>query len=166
MKVHIDMNYSTPPTEATWDDYIEQQPGNIDLPYAKRRFFNKTHNEVFAGFKSNVIERTDELHFMPMELFSYYIQYYFEYIQTGVYQTHKMEDRWFFRGEVSSCFLGLIKEKLDEYPVASQSMKQDLLDTVDYMLQNIDHFNSEDNIEVYGDAVQKLKHIKALTENL
>lgn len=35
-----------------------------------------------------------------------------------------------------------------------------------YMLHNIDHFNSEDNIEVYGDAVQELKHIKALTEKL
>ena len=71
----------------------------------------------------------------------------------------------FFRGSLGSSFLTLIKDKLDEYPVESQAIKQDLLDTVDYMLQNIDHFNSEDNIEVYGDAVQKLKHIKVLNLN-
>ncbi len=51
----------TVPTEEDWGDYNS----DLDQEYAHRVFAGHTNEEMQPHFRANVIERTDELRFMP-----------------------------------------------------------------------------------------------------
>jgi hypothetical protein len=62
--------YAMPvPTEAEWGDYR----ADLDQSYAHKLFAGRTNQEMLPHFRRNVIERTDELRWMPESPFRYYM---------------------------------------------------------------------------------------------
>ena len=57
------------PTEAEWGDY----EADLDQKYAHKMFAGRTNQEMLPHFRRNVIERTEELRFMPVAPFRYYM---------------------------------------------------------------------------------------------
>jgi hypothetical protein len=56
------------PTEAEWGNY----QADLDQSYAHKMFGGRTNQEMIPHFQRNVIERTDELRWMPPIPFRYY----------------------------------------------------------------------------------------------
>ena len=52
------------PTEAEWGNY----QADLDQEYAHKMFAGRSNQEMIPHFRRNVIERTDELRWMPPSL--------------------------------------------------------------------------------------------------
>jgi hypothetical protein len=83
------------PTEAEWGDY----QADLDQEYAHKMFGGRTNQEMIPYFQRNVIERTDELRWMPPIPFRYYMLGFRDLVMAG-----RLEETW--ASDAASCFLG------------------------------------------------------------
>jgi hypothetical protein len=67
------------PTEADWGDY----QSDLDQKYAHDLFAGHTHEEMQLHFYRCVIERADELRWMPKIPFRYYMLGFRDYVMAG-----------------------------------------------------------------------------------
>ena len=93
------------PTEADWGDY----QADLDQTHAHKLFAGRTNQEMLPHFRSNVIERTDELRWMPEVPFRYYVLGFRDFVIAGEFDQLEASD-------AASCFLGLVLEKLERQP--------------------------------------------------
>jgi len=67
------------PTEAEWGDYEV----DLDQKYAHKMFAGRANQEMLPHFRRNVIERTDELRWMPVAPFRYYMLGFRDFVMAG-----------------------------------------------------------------------------------
>lgn len=67
------------PTEADWGDY----QADLDQNYAHGLFAGRTNEEMQPHFQRDVIERTDELRWMPEVPFRYYMLGFRDLVKAG-----------------------------------------------------------------------------------
>jgi len=67
------------PTEAEWGEY----QADLDQKYAHSLFAGHTNEEMQPHFYRNVIERTDELRWMPEVPFRYYMLGFRDFVMAG-----------------------------------------------------------------------------------
>ncbi len=139
-------------TEADWDRLI-QEVRSDDVLYAKRIFWNKSDEEIMDAFESGFafIERCDELRFMPPELFNYYYHYFPEFVARDNYDSSDTPG-------VASCFIQLLEEKLEDHSFYYEELLVLANNTLDFILDNIDRFNTDP--EIYGDFLPRIKALK------
>jgi hypothetical protein len=137
------------PTETDWGNYRD----DLDQNYAHDQFAGKTNDEMQPHFFRNVIERTDELRWMPEVPFRYYMLGFRDFVAAG-----KFDDLW--DSDVASCFLSLVEEKLTKQPAYILPIMNDLLSTVRHVAEHQSEFNADPKI--YGDFREKLNRIEAL----
>lgn len=134
------------PTEQDWEGYQD----DIDARYAYEYFFGKTIYELTEEFRQSVIERADELRFMPVRPFRYYIFALSHFI---------MEDNY-LEGEadmtINSLF-NLVLEKLNEYPENILPVMERLLPSLQFMADNVERYNISE--EIYGSVPNRLQTI-------
>ncbi len=140
-------------TEADWDRLIKELRYDEDVVYAKKIFWNKSDKEIMDTFESGFAftERSDELRYMPDELFNYYYHYFPEFVIRGNY------DRLDTPG-VADCFMTLLKEKLADHSFHYEEILVLANNTLDFILDNIDKFNYSQ--KVYGDFLPRIKALK------
>ncbi|HZV88613.1 MAG TPA: hypothetical protein VFF95_13770 [Candidatus Binatus sp.] len=141
------------PTEADWGDY----QGDLDRAYAHKLFAGRSNQEMIPHFRRNVIERTDELRWMPELPFRYYMLGFRDFVMAG-----KFDPLW--ASDAASCFVGLVLEKLEKQPRHILQIMPELLPAVRYVAMNQSLFEASEN--VYGSFPEKLRRIEGLYETL
>jgi hypothetical protein len=98
--------YAMPvPTEAEWGDC----QADLDQSHAHKLFAGRTNQEMLPHFRRNVIERTDELRWMPISPFRYYMLGFRDFVMTGDFDQPDAPD-------AANCLLGLVLGKLERQP--------------------------------------------------
>lgn len=139
------------PTEAEWGDY-EADP---DQKYAHKLFAGRTNQEMLPHFRRNVIERTDELRWMPESPFRYYMLGFRDFLMSGDLGELGAAD-------AASCFLGLVLEKLEKQPGYILPIILQVLPAIRHVATNQASFGASESI--YGSFQDKLKRIEALSQ--
>ena len=137
------------PTEAEWGDY----QADLDQEDSHDLFGGHTNEEMQPHFYRNVIERTDELRWMPIIPFRYYMLGFRDFVMAGNFDGLRSSD-------AASCFLGLVEEKLEKQHEFILPIMSELLPAVRHVGQNQSAFNADEDI--YGSFQEKLKRIEAL----
>lgn len=137
------------PTEKEWLGYEK----DLDASYAYKVFFGKTNDEMQSSFKLNVIERTDEIRFMPVKAFQYYIFGLRDYVM-------KRNFGYLDSSDAASCFLGLVLEKLESEPSKIIPVLSELIPSLEFVSNNQKLY--EANEEIYGSFKNKYEHIISL----
>ncbi len=137
------------PTEAQWENY----KNDLDACYAHSIFAGKSNDDVQIVFEQNVIERTDELRWMPRVPFQYYMLGFKQFIET---RAEHCDDR----SDAASCFIRLVAEKLDNTPDFIAPILDRLMPTVEYVVLNQDRFDAD--ISIYGNFFEIYENILKL----
>jgi hypothetical protein len=139
------------PSESDWENYKD----DIDASYAHDLFIGKTNEEMQVHFRRCVIERADELRWMPKIPFRYYMLGFRDFVMSGNY------DDW--GADVASCFIGLVEEKLAKEPDFILPIMPQLMPAIEYVANNQKKFGATEKI--YGNFMEKFKRIKEISEN-
>lgn len=137
------------PTEAEWGDY----QADLDQKYAHDLFAGHTNEDMQPHFYRNVIERSDELRWMPEMPFRYYMLGFRDFVMAGKFAHVESSD-------AASCFLGLIEEKLENQPAHILPIMPELLPAIRHVGKNQTSFDADENI--YGKFLEKLARIEAM----
>jgi hypothetical protein len=103
-------------------------------------------------FRANVIERTDELPFMPEIPLRYYMIEFRDFVMAGDFE--------FEGADAASCFLRLVVEKLEQGPAGIAPIMPELLETVEHVARNQSAFDAD--MDIYGDFLDLFARIRAL----
>ncbi len=126
------------PSKKEWKGYEK----DIDASYAFKLFYGKTNAEVQDLLRKNVIESVDEIRFMPIGAFQYYIFALRDYVM-------KREFEFYDSSDAASCFIGLVLEKLRESPEFILPIIDELLPAVEFVAKNQTLYDADEDI--YGD---------------
>ena len=135
------------PTEEQWGSW----KSDVDLASAHNIFFGKSNAEVQDDFYRCVIERADELRYMPNEVFQYYILGFKDFIMAGKFQL-------FDSADAADSFLKLIEHKLKNSYESLKPVFSDIYPAIEYVCQNQVEFDAD--INIYGDFSERLEGIK------
>ncbi len=134
------------PDLSAWQGYED----DIDSRYAFNTFFGKSLLEVQPLLKINVIERADEIRFMPVKAFQYYIFSLRDFILNKNYFVDEADCA------VDSYFT-LIQEKLNLAPDAILPIIDELLSSLHFIAENIADYNI--NEDIYGSIPARLQQL-------
>jgi hypothetical protein len=140
------------PTQAEWGNY----QADLDQAHAYAVFGGRTNQEMLPFFRRNVIERTDELQWMPELPFRYYMLGFRDFVMSDDFGAMGASD-------AASCFLGLVLRKLERQPHSIMPIMPELLPTVRFVATNQAVFGASERI--YGSFSEKLKRIEALSQS-
>jgi hypothetical protein len=135
------------PSEIEWDNY----KNNPDSLYAYNVFSGKTNQEMQESFKINVLERVDELRWMPEKAFQYYMLGFRDYVMAGDFG-------FYDKADASCCFLELIIQQLEGQPNHIIPILPKLMEAVEYVGNNQSKYAADE--EIYGSFKEKLLKIK------
>jgi hypothetical protein len=139
-------------SEADWGNYKD----DLDQEYGHRIFFGKNAEETIPLFERNVIERADELHFMPVIPFRYYILAFRNYVMSEEVLKSDMAS------DAASCFLNLVKLKLREDANSIVPVMSELMPAIEHVAANQALFDAD--VDIYGDFSEKLVEIRRLMQ--
>jgi hypothetical protein len=138
------------PTEEDWGDYRR----DLDQEWAHRQFAGRTNAEMLPEFDRNVLERAEDLHWMPAIPFRYYMLGFRDYILAGEFAES-------FASDAASCFLRLVQVLLETEPTKIAPIMPELLPTLRYVGGNQALFDAEE--EIYGSFREVLARIESLS---
>ena len=138
------------PTEEDWGNY----QADPDQEYSHGIFAGRTNEEMLTAFRDNVIERTEDLRWMPGVPFQYYMIGFKDFIKTGDFG-HPCD-----AANSASCFIRLVLETLEAQPDHILRIMPDLFPTVDYVANHQAEYEADENI--YGSFLEICKQIKSL----
>ena len=107
---------------------------------------------MLAHFRKSVIERTDELRWMPEVPFQYYVLGLRDFVMAGEFDELEASD-------AASCFLGLVLEKLEKRP-------RFILPVMPQLHVAANQASYRASASIYGSFAEKWKRIASLHETL
>lgn len=140
------------PSEKDWAGYER----DIDARYAHKIFFGKSNEQMQSAFRDNVIEKTDEIRFMPTSAFQYYVFGLRDFVIRRQFVDYESSD-------AANCFLGLVLEKLRKEPHTIVPVIDQLLPDLEYVARNQDLYEADKDI--YGDFMETFEEILRLSGN-
>lgn len=138
------------PSEEDWGDY----KSDLDQKYAHEIFFGKSLEETIPDFERNVIERVDELRFMPTTPFRYYLLALRNYVTSKSVLGNDMAP------DAASSFLNLVAEKLRDSFDSIAPVMDEIMPGVEYVASNQETYDAD--VDIYGDFAAKLAEIRGL----
>lgn len=136
------------PSEQDWGDYA----ADLDQAYAHKIFFGKAFTETFGDFERSVIDRVDEIRFMAVIPFRYYLLALREYVLSYYVLTTESAS------DAASCFLRLVLEKLENFPEQILPVMDVIMPAVEYVAEHQSLFDAD--VEVYGEFKEHLARIR------
>ena len=70
----------TIPTEEDWQYYDSDKILSLDVNYAHDKFIGKTNEQMLPLYKDQVLARAEDLHWMPIKPFQYYVFGFKDYV--------------------------------------------------------------------------------------
>jgi len=142
----------TIPTDTDWRTPTRD---DLDAAYARRMFLGKSAKDTLPMFRENVLERVEDLRFMPPVPFRYYVLSF----RTFVLSDAALEDE-LVSADAASCFLDLVESKLKEDPSSILPVIWDLLPAVESVATQQERYAAP--VSIYGDFLERARRIKAL----
>ena len=139
------------PEEKDWGEWKD----DLDLRYAHKNFAGKSISEAIDLFVKHSLHYQEDLQWMPIVPFQFYIHAYKEYI---------LSERSRDDSDGASCYLRLIKQKLENEPDHVLNIFELLLPSLEAVADRQDFY--EANTEIYGDFRKILSSICKLYNKL
>ena len=130
------------------------ESGDLDVEYARGIFFGKSAQQMAPLFARNVLERVDEIRFMPDACFPYYMLALRDYVLLEPTKASEMAP------DAASSFIGLIAEKLAQHRALIQPLMAELLPALEYLVRHQAEYGAE--VDIYGDFGERVAEIKRL----
>ena len=111
---------------------------------------------MLPHFRRNVIERADELQWMPVAPFRYYMLGFRDFVMAGEFDATWAPD-------AASCFIGLVLRKLEKQPGYILAIIPHLLPAIRHVAMNQESYGATESI--YGSFQEKLRRIEALSQS-
>jgi hypothetical protein len=124
------------PTEADW----RSEPWDLDIPYAYRHFFGKTLAEAFDLFVENALCHQEDIMFMPLACFRYYVHAYIDYL---------LSDKSAGDSDGASCFFGIVECRKEDINGSGEGLRRRVRDVLLRLREEQQWFHAEP--EIYGD---------------
>lgn len=138
------------PTIGEWGDISD-----LDIHYAYEIFGGKDNSSLQCEFKKNVIERCENLRWMPIIPFQYYVIGFKKYIESNDFGKFDMPD-------AANCFIELIEEKAITQPEFLEAVYPELKSCIEYLADH--QVEYEADLDIYGDFKAKAMNIFAALE--
>jgi hypothetical protein len=142
----------TIPTEVDWG---EREKGDFDAEYAHKMFAGKSIAEALAMFRDNVLERAEDVRFMPTIPFRYYMLAFKEYVLSDAALEDEVD-----AASAADAFLNLVEWRLRQAPRSIVPILTDLVPAVEYVVNHQGRYGA--NVEIYGDFHERLDRINEL----
>jgi len=139
------------PTNYDWGNYIQ----DLDQISAYNIFAGKSNTEVQKLFSDNVIERTDEIRFMTIKPFQYYMIGFKQYLMSIEFDEDSAAD-------AVSCFIRLVEEKLTNKPEYIIPIMDEIYPVVQHIAEH--QLDYDADLIIYGDFTEMLSRILVLYE--
>ena len=137
------------PGENEWRGWEE----NLDSQYSYKRFFGRSNESMQPDFKYNVVERSDDIRWMPKEAFQYYILGLRDFVMSD-------NHGWLQNSDAASCYMELVLSTLSTTPDFIRPIYKQLEKSLIYIAENQQEFEADEDI--YGNFKLKLKEIEQL----
>jgi hypothetical protein len=141
------------PSEESWiwkdSPYLD-----LDSAWAKGKFCGKSLDEVAIYFEDAVMGAQEDLMYMPAIPLQYYM-FAFAHFLTRTDRS----DCW-DNSDGASCFLLLLKSKLEEFPEFILPVMERLMPVAEYVASNQELFKA--GVDIYGSFPDLLIEIKDL----
>ena len=137
------------PDEKDWENWND----DLDTRCAFEQFGGKSISEAVELFVENALYYQEDLQWMPKLPFQYYVHAYKEYL---------LSDRAPRDSDAASCYLRLIKLRLETDPEFVVEIFDSLLPSVRHVAENQDFYDA--HMDIYGDFLVLLTEIMALNE--
>jgi hypothetical protein len=134
------MNMMLIPTESDW----HSEPWCIDTPYAYEHFSGKSIEEASELFVKNSIYYHEDIMFMPLQCFRYYIHAYMNYL---------LSDKSKGDSSGADCFFGLIKFRKAEILAADENLRAKISEVLRRLGASQEWYDAE--LEIFGDFTTK-----------
>lgn len=125
------------PKESDWGDYRSGR----DSICAYRAYFGKSNSDMQQGFYNCVIERFDELKYVPLSVFEYYIIGARDYILKNNFPSFEAAD-------AVCCFISLVQFWIEKSPDFMAKIKSEVCPVLTMILNYQDKYDV--NPEIYG----------------
>jgi len=139
------------PEEKDWGNWKD----DLDVRYAHGNFAGKSISEAIELFVEHSLHYQEDLQWMPIIPFQFYIHAYMEYIISE----RSKED-----SDGASCYLRLIKLKLENEPEQVLNIFELLLPSLRAVADRQNFYDA--NIEIYGDFKEIFSSICRLYNKL
>ena len=137
------------PTEIDW----RSEPWDLDIPYAYKHFFGKDLQEAFDLFVDNSLYDQEDIMFMPLPCFRYYVLAYTNYL---------LSEQSKGDSDGASCFFGLVECRKDDIRSSSEQLVAQIIITLKNLHENQEWYDADENI--YGNfkdrSINCLKQIQ------
>ena len=130
------MNEMRIPTEVDW----RSEPWGIDTPYAYEHFFGKGRAEAFALFVENAMLYQEDVMFMPLACFKYYLHPYMDYL---------LSDESAGDSDGASCFFGIVEIRSRDIYVGGEDLRRRVTEVLGCLRNRQQWYNAEPKI--YGE---------------
>lgn len=130
--------------------------GDLDVEYARQIFFGKSAQQMVPLFARNVLERVDEIRFMPDACFAYYMLALRDYVLLDPTRASEMAP------DAASSFIGLTAEKLAQHRALIQPLMAELLPALEYLVRHQAEYGAD--VDIYGDFGERVAEIKRLQQ--
>lgn len=143
------------PTEEDWSDYDKEFILDLDVKYARGQFFGMSNAQMLPRYKDHVLMRAEDLHWMPIKPFQYYVFGFRDFVRKGDFGFYESSD-------AASAFLGLILQKLKEQPSHILPVIPELMKDIEYIAENQSMYEAD--IDIYGDFMGIYNEIVSLAK--
>jgi hypothetical protein len=116
----------------------------LDGECAYRQFVGKTHSEAVEMFQEASLNRQEDLMWMPLRCFEFYVNAYIEYLRSEC-----------ARGDAdgANAFFGLTQFRLHEIKRLEKSLKQQIVETINFLGNSQKWFDADP--EIYGSFAER-----------
>jgi hypothetical protein len=138
------------PDESDWENYWD----DLDTKYAYKQFFGKSNEEMQPYFEENVMLFSEDIYWMPIKPFQYYIFGFRDFVLTKAFRLDS------FGSDAASIYLGVILDHLEKNPSFVTPIFDQLKESIDYVAKNQVLYDA--NEEIYGSFIELRERIYQL----
>jgi hypothetical protein len=138
------------PTEADW----RSEPWDIDTAYAYENFFGKSLAEAFDLFVENAIRYQEDILFMPLACFEYYVHAYIDYL---------LSDKSKGDSDGANCFFGLVDNRKTDIRSSVDDLRSRVVEVLTRLRSEQQWYDA--NPGIYGDFAARADEAMKLIES-
>ena len=135
------------PSEADW----HSEPWWIDTPHAYEYFNKKSLAEAVALFVDNAICYQEDIMFMPLPCFRYYVRAYIDYLLSDASKDDS---------DAANCFFGIVEFRRDDILTSGDELRGLILDVLRHIGAGQEWYDADRGI--YGDFADRAEAAKKL----
>ncbi|MEM1221334.1 MAG: hypothetical protein AAGH40_01115 [Verrucomicrobiota bacterium] len=137
------------PNEIDW----RSEPWDLDIPYAYKHFFGKSIEEGEKLFEENSLYYQEDMMFMPLSCFNFYIHSYISYL---------LSERSRGDSDGASAFFGLFDARKKDF-LSSQEVRGRTAELMEHMRTRQQYYDA--SIKIYGRFSKKADKVLSELKN-